>query len=87
MTLFSFTVQDDFSGDQEFLIEADDLIEAHIKALDFAKILEEKIRAKCDVDANCEIVHVSKVSAKHANDAGAAEYVEQFNTDYVDHED
>lgn len=83
MAIFSFTIYNDLTYEQEFLIDAEDLIEAHMKAIDFVNELDEKIFAKHDVHAETSVVQVSKVDAKRADEAGVAEYLEEIHIIYV----
>jgi hypothetical protein len=78
MAIFAFDVESVMFGEQEFLIEADDLIDAHMKAIDFAKQVDENILARYDVEASSEVVKIFKTTAKQADDAGAAEYLDEL---------
>jgi hypothetical protein len=84
MNLYAVEIRNNIANDQEFIIEADSLIDAHMKGMDFAKRLDDKIREKFQVENCCsEVALVVKWKFMPANDEGIGEYFE-FNKDYFE---
>jgi len=84
MNLYAVEIRNNKGNDQEFIIEAESLIDAHMKGMDFAKRLDEKILEKFQVEDCCsEVALVGKWKFMPANDEGIDEYLE-FNKDYFE---
>jgi hypothetical protein len=83
MNFYAVEIRNNIANDQEFIIEAESLIDAHMKGLDFAKRLDEKILEKFPEqnDCNSEVALVGKWKFTTANDEGIDEYLES-NKDY-----
>lgn len=75
MSLYVFEVSNSFQ-DQEFMLEADDLVSAHMKAMDFARKLDQKIKQEFGAEDGTEVVSVTRVGMLRADEAGANQYIE-----------
>ena len=86
MSYFCFEISNSLTTDQQFLLEADDMVSAHMKALDFVRQIDEGIRKRWNVEETTEVTMVSKASLLMADEAGATEYVESIEV-YAGDED
>lgn len=82
MNTYAFEIRNS-GNDEQFIIEANDLIDAHMKASDFIKVVDEKIKDKFNIDETSKVSMVSEFSFKWANDAGISEYLAE-NKDYFE---
>lgn len=59
--LFHFDIENAITDDHSFHIEAQDLMEAHVKALEFVRELDAEIKKRTDgaIDADLKLTGVS----------------------------
>jgi len=75
MKLFTVEIQNS-GNDQVFMVEADDLISAHMKGIEFAKELDKHILKTFGVEDVSTVIGVSMWNALFCNEEGIAEYLD-----------
>ena len=85
MNLFFFEVSNSLQ-DQQFVVEADDLVTAHMQAIDFARELDERIKKKYDMEETTQVISVARLGMLWATEAGAEEYIDSVEV-YCEDED
>jgi len=77
MHLYGIEIRNNQGNDQEFILEAESLIDAHMKGMEFAKRMDERILEKFKIGDCCsEVSLVGKWKFMNANDEGIDEYLE-----------
>jgi hypothetical protein len=80
---FAFDIRNS-GNDQQFMIEADDLISAHMKAIEFAKKIDEKILERFRLHDTSVVSLVGEWNFLWATDASINEYLEN-NREYFEY--
>ena len=80
---FAFDIRNS-GNDQQFIIEAEDLISAHMKAIEFAKRIDEKILERFRLHETSVVSLVGEWNFLWANDNAINEYLET-NREYFEY--
>ena len=73
--------------DRAFLIEADDLVSALVKAMDFARTVDEMIKKRFDYDITSTVTAVCDPKLMWADGNGAEQYMDGIAIYVGDEED
>lgn len=74
-TLYTVEIQNN-GNDQMFIVEADDLISAHMKGNEFADTLDRRIKQRFNVTQESKVISLARWGVLFANDEGIEEYLE-----------
>lgn len=86
MTFYVFDVRNRWT-EKQFYCKAEDLISAHMKAMEFAKLLEQKIKYRFSEDLPTTVTAIGEWPVcSMTDDAGVENYLEEL-TDYIGVED
>ncbi len=62
--------------DQQFILDAEDVVSAMMQGIEFAKKVDERLKARLSIEERSVIIMVAKMNLIPASDAGIEEYID-----------